>query len=702
MRMRVALALLVVLLAAPLAFLAWVLMSLDLERLKGLLAEEIQAVTGREAHLDGAITLEFGLIPTIVVERASLANAGWGSRPQMASIRRIEAGVALFPLFMRQVRISRLDLDGLDLLLEVNRQGRGNWEFRPEQPAGTGEFALDIHRLGLRNATVTFNDAQGATRKTLALARLVLKPAGASRHDLIVSGIADGTPFSADGAIGPLTALLDNTPLALDLEGRIGGAEIKAVGSVRQPLDLGGLDVALVLAGEDAAAVPGFAAIAPAALSDPGPFRVTARLADTGKTMELADIDATLGRRERFVFTATGRIADIRAGTGFDLQATLHSDETARAVAAFGGEIAALGPLRLEGRLADTAQGWRISALSGRVGSARLAGEVEVATVGRMLVSGKLGIDAIALSPAPAASDGRLFSAAPLPLDGLTALDLDLSLSIGRLSLGTLRAEPLEANLRLDRGRLAVRDVGAGFLNGSVGGRIDIDARAPIADIRLHLDGAGIDLGGLVGGSILTGGPMAIRLDFQGKGASMRELMAGAGGAMVASIGEGRLANRAIDWIGGDILFEVLGSLDPAAGKGGETALHCAVLRLAAKDGIATIDKGLAFETGGVNVVGSGTIDLAKETLDLGLAPSPRKGLGLTLGGALAGLTRVEGTLLRPQIAIDGLGAARTAASIGAAVATSGLSFLGELLLDRVVSDPSPCRTALAGPGGAG
>jgi hypothetical protein len=119
------------------------------------------------------------------------------------------------------------------------------------------------------------------------------------------------------------------------------------------------------------------------------------------------------------------------------------------------------------------------------------------------------------------------------------------------------------------------------------------------------------------------------------------------------------------------------------------------VARFTVKDGIATADRGIAVETAKVNVVGAGTVNLRDEQLDLAVTPRARDGLGLSLSTPLAGMTRVRGTLAEPALSLDELGTARAAASVGAAVATAGLSLVGEALFDRLTGDSSPCRTAL-------
>ena len=69
--------------------------------------------------------------------------------------------------------------------------------------------------------------------------------------------------------------------------------------------------------------------------------------------------------------------------------------------------------------------------------------------------------------------------------------------------------------------------------------------------------------------------------------------------------------------------------------------------------------------------------------------------MALSITTPLAGLVRVSGTQAKPSMGIDAVGTLKTAASIGAGVATGGLSTLGELLVDKVVAGSDPCRTAL-------
>jgi hypothetical protein len=57
-------------------------------------------------------------------------------------------------------------------------------------------------------------------------------------------------------------------------------------------------------------------------------------------------------------------------------------------------------------------------------------------------------------------------------------------------------------------------------------------------------------------------------------------------------------------------------------------------------------------------------------------------------------MVRVGGTLGAPSVGLDVVGAGKAALKVGAAVATGGLSLLGDALIGEATNDPHPCLTA--------
>jgi hypothetical protein len=141
----------------------------------------------------------------------------------------------------------------------------------------------------------------------------------------------------------------------------------------------------------------------------------------------------------------------------------------------------------------------------------------------------------------------------------------------------------------------------------------------------------------------------------------------------------------------------VVEKLSPLGKSDAQTELKCGVIKFTARDGMAATDKGIAFETSKMTLVSSGTANLKTEGIDFSFRPSPRDPTGIG-AGQLVGLLRVRGTLAEPKTGLDEVGAAKTAASLGAAVAGGGISRLAEGLTKGAATDPRPCQTALGKP----
>ncbi len=693
-----------------------VVKSIDFNRYKGFLTQQVRGATGRELVIAGPLELNLGLVPSVVATGVSFANMEGGSRPEMAKAERIEAEVALIPLLSRQVEVRRLVLVDADLLLEKDAKGRANWSF-PTMAAPESATAADgspptrfaAREVQVRNATVTYRDARAGTEDRLTVDRFVLVPEAGAAGPLAVEarGRLNHAEFDLKGTVGGLAT----RPWPVQVKGSIGRTVVGVDGTVTDPMAAAGFDLRLVAQGEELAHP---LALAGLEAKPVGPFKLSGRLADRAGAVALTELDAAVGRRETALVSAKGSIKDLTTATGIELSLSAESDNLAGLSGLAGTALPSMGPVTLAGALAGGSDTWTLSDIKATLGGSDLAGQLALSTARRPTVTGTLTAavlstadfatpatkpgEKLAPTPTPPAPDGRLFPAEPLPVEALRAADLDVTLRVGRLVVGSTPLTDATVPVRLKAGRLAVGPADAGLAGGRVEGELTLDAAGKVPVAQLRLQGARVDLGRLLkdsGTQVMTGGPAELRVSLRGKGDSPRAVMGALAGDAQLSVGEGRVANTAVDWAGGDVIMQVLGSLNPLAHADETTEMSCAVVRFVVKDGVAVADRGIAVETGKVNVIGSGAIDLRTEEIDIGITPRAREGVGLSLGGAVAGLTRVRGTLADPTVGVDEAGAARAAASVGAAVATGGLSLLGELLLDKVNGDDAPCATAL-------
>ncbi|MBP0492001.1 AsmA family protein [Pararoseomonas indoligenes] len=454
----------------------WALVRSDAARPR--LEAAIEAATGRRLTLSGPVTLRPALVPTIALEGPVFANVPGGSRPEMLRARRIEAEVALIPLLSREVKIRRIALVEPDLLLEIDAQGRGNWQFnraRPDAPAPANPIPAEPSRpFGIAVDAVTIERGRITWRapgqeEVVELPRLVLR---ASDKAILAEGqaIARGLTATINGGTGPLAALLADQPgewpFRLGLS--VPGMNAEANGALTLPFQPAGWRARLAATADSTARLapllPGTAlpearnlslvaeADGARGLSSLHASVAEAQAAAGGRALALGPVQLDAGAPEAPI-TLTGTL---RLG---ELPVTLNA--TGPTLAAARGEGALPLAVRLEaeglaasaeGALAPGRQmagtGWAVSlraedlrALGTRAGTPNLPPLHAASATFRLNLSAE-GADVpdLAITAREVAGRGALAwrRADPLPR-------LNLRVSLSRLDLDAIRAAPAPA-----------------------------------------------------------------------------------------------------------------------------------------------------------------------------------------------------------------------------------------------------------------
>ena len=134
-----------------------VLLTVDFGAYKSEITAGLSKATGRELSVDGDFKLRFGIRPSVTATGVKLANAPWGSRPNMMTAERFEAEIALLPLVEGRVEVKRLILVKPELFIETDENGRSNWAM---DVADQGDDAVipDIGTVAIRNGKATILD----------------------------------------------------------------------------------------------------------------------------------------------------------------------------------------------------------------------------------------------------------------------------------------------------------------------------------------------------------------------------------------------------------------------------------------------------------------------------------------------------------------------------------------------------------------
>jgi hypothetical protein len=149
-------------------------------------------------------------------------------------------------------------------------------------------------------------------------------------------------------------------------------------------------------------------------------------------------------------------------------------------------------------------------------------------------------------------------------------------------------------------------------------------------------------------------------------------------GRIELAVDEGRIGSRLIDLTAQDIVGWLFA-------RGADTRLVCAASVIAFASGSGTVE-GLVLKTDNVQLVGTGTIDLGRETIDLAFVPRPRANRLFGRGTPFT----IQGPLERPSVAVgSAIGIAKRAVI---ETLTLPLNVLGALVPRDAASVLSVCQ----------
>ena len=607
-----------------------ILSTYNFNSLKPQITKAAKEATGRELTLGGDIRLKIGLIPALVMENVSFQNAPWGSRPEMAKIKRFEVQVALLPLISKSIELKRLILVEPDILVETDKSGKSNLEFetqkkviseKPKEEVSTRKEiklpTLVVNAFQITKGLVTYRDGRSGKTMVVALESLTAAVKGLeSPIQLKLQGAYNSEPFEAEGTLGPLAALTgEGKPWPLHVTAKAFGATFALDGSIKDVRARRGIDLGFTLKGSDLSAL-GKASGKPLPLK--GPFDVSGRVSDpTPKTYKISNLKVALGNSD-----LTGTVEVRMAGPRPMVTAVLSSQK-----------------LDVRSMLPESA-----------VSSSTKTGE----TPSKGPVKG----------PAKAVpKPEKVFPNDPLPMDALGLADAAVKIQAGQILLPKIALNSLSADITLKDGRLAINPFKAIVAGGKLDAQLDLQAQGKTAVLGAVMKIEQLDLGRMLKeaqGVEAIEGHLDADISVKGRGSSVAGLMGSLDGTSVMVMQQGKVDNKVIDLLAGDIgssLFKLLG-LSPQESQ--YTAVNCFVSGFNIKDGRADTTA-LVVDTGQMSVMGEGEIDLKNERLNLAFNPTPKGGTGTgsrtdRVKASLSELAkgfRLGGTLANPSLGMD-------------------------------------------------
>jgi uncharacterized protein involved in outer membrane biogenesis len=616
--MRLGKALKIILVVIPLIVVALVvgaiavLMTTDFNQYKPLIAEKTKEATGRDLIIAGDLELGISLTPSVSVAGVTLSNAEWGARPEMVKVERFEAQMALIPLAFGIIDVQRIVLVGADILLEVDKQGSANFDFKApgakEEPAAPVERPVEAEEGGMpvpvvrevviRDSRLTYTDAKAGASHEARIDELTINGEGPDNPiELLFNGSYNKAGIKMTASLGaPIEVIAPTKPYPVALTLEVGGANITVKGTIAEPMAGRELNLAVSVTGSQ---LGDLSAVAGTDVPKMGPYSMsTGVTGDPAKALNLVGFKGELAG------------SDVAGDVTLDLSGKRPFIDA-----------------KLKSKLIDVSA---LGAAAGGGAPAEGGGEQQ-----------------------PAKPGDRMFPDDQLPVEGLRAVDAKLTFDADTIIAAGAKLQGSHVGLSLKGGNLTIKPLKATVAEGAIDGSINLDGRKNAAGLAVKFLLSKVNLDTLLTDMRITEdieGKGNINIDIAGTGTSVAKIMAGLNGRAGVLMGEGRMKTSFLqNMLGGtgQVLNQVLDK-----GKAGYTVISCAVVDFPIKKGIATA-KAFYIDAEARGIIGTGTVNLRNETLDLIIDPRNKKKIDKAVLPV-----HITGTFLAPDYEIDKAAAA--------------------------------------------
>ena len=610
--------------------------------------------TGRVLALKGDLTLAYHWpLPRITARDVSFANPPWAQEPELFKATSAEIELDVLQLLRGRWVVPSVHLGNAAVFLERNPDGRKSWLLDLQQKDETAR--VQIGRVTMDQAQLGYDDPAEKTRIRSEVDSInPQQPAAIYSLAFNAQGQFKGNAFSAKGSGGSVIALRDETTAyPLKVEAKFGRTEVSSEGTVTGLLALSTLDMKLALRGDNLDQLFPLIGIATPRTR---PYSLNGRLQRAGNEWSYQDFTGKFGQSD-----IAGSAKVSLAGQRPMVVANLTSNLL---------DIDDLGPL--------------IGARSGSVKAARQA--AEQAPVESGAAASDQNTNAIA---EPAKTPARMRVLPDLPFNTARWNTLDAEVNLRAKAIRRAEALPLE-NLRVNmvlRNAVVTLDpldfgVAGGHLSGVIkldGSKRPIQAQARIKAQKLLL----AKLFPLSPLSKVSIGQVNGVFDLKGTGDSVGRMLATSEGK-IGLVAAGGQISRLMMEKAGLHLWEML-QLNLAGDQ--LIDLRCAVADFDVKAGVLRPNV-LILDTQVTTITGSGTIDLAREQLDITLNQKTKNTSPLALRSPLL----LRGSFVKPVVGVD------KGKLVARALGAVTLGLLNPLLALVPLIDPGPGKDSDCGP----
>ena len=202
---------------------------IDLNARKPEIVAMVKKVTGRDLVLDGPISLSILPTPTVTLSGVKFFNVAGSKNPNMVEVKTVTVKPSLGALLTGNLEVSEVTLVEPKIVLEINAEGKPNWEFapsvaeaRPAAPKPDSPKPLSLGRLTIDNGTLIFSDSKAGISVVAEKANFSASVRSLDGpYSLAGSATINGAPLKLDLSVGAKAADGHAVDLALEAGGKL-------------------------------------------------------------------------------------------------------------------------------------------------------------------------------------------------------------------------------------------------------------------------------------------------------------------------------------------------------------------------------------------------------------------------------------------------------------------------------------------------
>ncbi|HYE37412.1 AsmA family protein [Methylocaldum sp.] len=540
----------------------------DLNTLREPLSTAVSKSLGRDFSINGDLSADWSLTPRFTINDVELANAPWGSEPEMFTLDRLAFAVRIPDLFKGRIVLPEIRVSKPRMLLERNPEGMANWEFgdkdkkeerdRAESPISERWFPK-IDSLAIDDGRLLFRDPTMDTQLDMNVSTAVGE-SDEQAVELNGQGRLQQEQFTLKVRGGSVLDLWkEEQPFPVNVEVAYGKTEAKVAGTIAEPLQLQGPDLRFEAKGPDLAAL---AAVVPVWIPETPPYRFRGKINREGERWLLKGFEGNLGNSD-----LTG-----------DLTFMMRKDRP------------------------------------------YLVGDVVSRKLDFKDFVGIFGADP---TPSPEEPERpRLLPDKPYPVEGLRTADGDIRFQSKNIVTPWMPVDDVFVDIKMDRGMLTIQPAKLTVGYGAIDSNVTVNARGEKLQTEVKGKIDKVPFKRLAAGTPFeqeTAGTFFGRLHLTTEGNSVAEMAAHADGGITILMEQGRISNLMMELLGVDIAE----SLQKLIGKDPSIPVRCTIADFIISDGVVKTQLFL-MDTTDTNVLLEGQVNLATEALDLRLSAHPK------------------------------------------------------------------------------